>query len=205
MITYTGKQVFPRHSEYYTGEAPTIIDIAVGLGRQSRFAGQTAIFYTVLCHSLVCAKLVEQEYKIHALLHDAAEAIVSDVPSTWKYQATVDDEHQILELVYADLGLEWPPSDKVRTIVKAADSACLAAESHALGHSQAERWWPRESFGDLESEAYDETMRMLQLGMPIVLLRPEYAITEYQRAVLDALGNDGQPNNLIASINEALK
>lgn len=186
MITASGAQIFPPTSEHYTGDSPSLSDIAAGLGRTARFAGQTKLYWTVLAHTFVVAKLVPAEYRIHALLHDAAEAIVGDVPSTWKHGLTSNDEAHILRMIYEDLGIDGP-TDVQQQVVKEVDLACLAAEAHVLGHAQAERWWPKSKWTILEYHAEEETQAILELGWHFDWMSPVVSAQEFNRQVDGAL------------------
>lgn len=62
----------------------TIEDIATGLSRQPRWSGQSKVFYSVARHSIEVAQLASKELKIAALLHDASEAYLGDMPSPIK-------------------------------------------------------------------------------------------------------------------------
>lgn len=191
MITYTGRPVWPHWSSMPTDRGPALNDIAVGLGRQSRFAGQTREFYTVLCHSLVCGQLAPAvavadglppgTLRLAALLHDAHEAVLGDTPTTWKANIVRDLEAELDDRVAREFGLER--SQAIDDAVKKIDVACLAAEAHALGHAEAEQWWPKDSFGLLESTAFDLTVQQLQAGNPIRFLEPRNAIEALRRAV----------------------
>lgn len=82
-ITYTG-----RHITIQTGH-PSLIDIAVGLHRMPRFAGQTERWFSVLDHSLFVEHLAQaddasRELSIALLLHDAHESLTGDVPTPLK-------------------------------------------------------------------------------------------------------------------------
>lgn len=148
MITFSGKSVWPKVSKFYDkSQVPTLSDIARGLSRMPRFAGQTASYYTVLAHTLTVADIVEPEYRLYALLHDAPEAIVADVPSPWKTTSAKDREYELLELItrhYADQyeELEWPWPQDAQDAVAQADYHALAAEAHVLGHAEADKHWP---------------------------------------------------------------
>lgn len=63
---------------------PPPIIIARSLGNICRFAGNTSIFYSVAEHSVKCSYLVEPQYSLEALLHDAHECIINDIPSPVK-------------------------------------------------------------------------------------------------------------------------
>lgn len=134
MITHSGASVWPDNDG-----VPTLRDIGRGLGRTARFAGQTEHYYTVLAHTFVVTELVKPENRIHALLHDAPEAIVGDVPTTWKTGAARDLEQQLLERIYLMLGLGAPSKDAQADVVR-ADHLALVAEAHVLGHAQP-GWW----------------------------------------------------------------
>lgn len=61
------------------GSPMSLQDIAHGLGRVCRFAGQTNRFYSVAEHCFHVARLVPVELARVALLHDASEAFIGDV------------------------------------------------------------------------------------------------------------------------------
>lgn len=191
MITYTGRPVWPPDTVEPgapTDIGPSIEDIAVGLGRQSRFAGQTREFYTVLCHSLVSGQLAEEFYPDepglprYMRLHDGHESMISDVPTTWKSDRTRQDEAELDRRIFEEHDV--PKLDEAQhAIFKLIDYACLAAEAHALGHSEAERWWPKDKFGPLESRAFELTVLQLQVGNPTRYLQPTHAIHALTRAL----------------------
>lgn len=60
-----------------------IADIAVGLGNACRFAGQ-GVFYSVAEHSIYASEFVENGFQFEALLHDATEAYLGDIPTPLK-------------------------------------------------------------------------------------------------------------------------
>lgn len=61
-----------------------IIDIAHGLASMPRWAGQSKTPISVAIHSIWVADLVPDEYKLEALLHDATEAYLMDMPKPIK-------------------------------------------------------------------------------------------------------------------------
>jgi len=185
MITFDARSVWPIDSQHHTGESPTYRDIAVGLARHIRFAGQTQKLYSVLAHSIVCANIDEPEHRIHRLLHDAPEAILGDIVTTWKHDATKNDEDDLLRLIYAELGVDLP-SDEALDSVKRADYACLRAEAHALGRAQAEKWWPRAEFDELAEEAYRLTQGNIARDKTRDMLMAETAIQVFHEALAAA-------------------
>lgn len=166
MHTFSDRAVFPKGSEYYEdADTPTLDDIAIGLSRSMRFAGQTPHPYSVLCHSLVVATIIEdQRFKIHGLLHDAAEAIIGDIPTPWKPVEHAINEQEILSRLYHILELPMPGDEAIEA-VREADLAARAAEAHALGHRRAQRVWPREEFTQLADDAYRLTVDNVAQGM----------------------------------------
>lgn len=84
--TYTGGKLYyfhPEKSKIY------LEDIAWGLSMICRFNGATKEFYSVAQHSVFVADKVKEnggtkEEIYSALMHDSAEAFISDVPSPFK-------------------------------------------------------------------------------------------------------------------------
>lgn len=101
-------------------------DIAVSLSRIARWGGHNYVNVTVLQHSLMVADAVSHPAKIHALLHDAAEAYLGDIPAPWKsgveiYARPIDIiEEQIMAVIYEYIGINMPTPEIVRE-VEAAD------------------------------------------------------------------------------------
>lgn len=191
MITYTRRSVWPSWTDVEgvpTDVGPSLEDIAVGLGRQSRFAGQTEEFYTVLCHSLVAGNVAHELYPEKVMLrrwlrlHDGHESCLSDTPTTWKNDLTREDEHELDRRIAAEHGLE-PLSEEDAALLKRIDHACLAAEAHALGHAEAAKWWPVEKWDDIVHLAYRLTQMQLIAGNPLRYTDPRNSIPALRRAL----------------------
>lgn len=78
--TYTGKILTPCDPQ---PEQICIEDIAHGLALTSRFSGQCRAFYSVAEHSVRVSRFSSGE-RLWGLLHDAAEAYLTDVPTPVK-------------------------------------------------------------------------------------------------------------------------
>lgn len=129
MYTFSNRAVYP------DAGSPSVEDIALGLSRMVRFAGQTQKWYCVLAHSFTVAELVEEKYRLHALLHDAPEAIVSDVVTSWKSSTASFNENVLLDRIYYELGVPSIKKDfKAQAAVKRADRIALCIEADILGH-----------------------------------------------------------------------
>lgn len=185
MITYTGQSVWPTGSEHDTGGVPLFFDIGVGLGRMPRFAGQVRQFYPVLAHTFTVADLVESDHRAFALLHDAPEAIVGDVPTTWKTDAARAAEADLLERMTRSAGLEWPWPEAAQADVKRADAIVLAAEAHALQHREADIWWPQTDWTDDHWDAFHATRHRLPAAQ--TWLDADVAGSAFRTAALDAI------------------
>lgn len=78
LTTFSGSRV-----DYLKPGRVNLKDIALGLSRMPRYAGQTTRFYSVAQHSLLVAELVPQ-CRSYALIHDAQEAFMCDLPTPLK-------------------------------------------------------------------------------------------------------------------------
>jgi hypothetical protein len=108
-----------------------IEDIAHALSNLCRFGGHTAKFYSVAEHSIRCADLVTgRKRKLAALLHDASEAYLVDLPSPVKYFIPKYREYEenLMLAIAEKLGFEYP----LPTAVVNADKAMLEMEWHNL-------------------------------------------------------------------------
>lgn len=96
-----------------------IEDIAHALSNLCRFGGHTYDFYSVAEHSYRVSAEVPDALKLQALLHDASEAYLVDMPSPIKYYMPqyCRLEDRLMSVIAGKFGFEYPLSD----IVKKAD------------------------------------------------------------------------------------
>lgn len=95
-----------------------IEDIAHSLSNQCRFAGHLPTFYSVAQHSVLCCLAVDTPYKLQALLHDASEAYLVDIPRPIKPRLDnyYDIEHKLMMLIAEKYGFSYPLEDPVKAI-----------------------------------------------------------------------------------------
>lgn len=113
-------------------------DIAHGLSYICRYAGQCGTFYSVAEHSILVSQIVQHLYpedlesRWAALLHDATEAYVCDLPTPIKrllpdYEAM---EERLSSQISEVFDIRWTAEVKRR--VKEADILALTLEMPAL-------------------------------------------------------------------------
>lgn len=95
-----------------------IEDIAHALSMQCRFGGHLPKFYSVAQHSVLCSHLVSEQYQLEALMHDASEAYMLDIPKPLKnllpdYEAL---EEQMMEVISKKFGTAHPLSKDVKVV-----------------------------------------------------------------------------------------
>jgi hypothetical protein len=120
-------------------------DIARALANQCRFGGHCRAFYSVAQHSVIVSMLVEAEGgdvedTFAALMHDASEAYLGDMPHPLKHRSPLGAafkaaEDHLERAIRARFGIRPDVAE-----IKRADRALLATERRAFS---AETWhWP---------------------------------------------------------------
>ena len=124
-------------------EDHTLEDIAWGLARQCRFAGQIKPefeIYTVAQHSVWVAEQVAPSLRAEALMHDATEAFIRDIPGPYKKLMPDYAKHEReLDLVIRDY-YQLPKSMSPQ--VHLADMKALATERRDLVCEGIAESWP---------------------------------------------------------------
>ena len=75
--TFTGKAFWPLDPR---ADDIDPLDVAHALSNMCRYAGHVRTFYSVAEHSVLMSQIVDPENALWALLHDASEAYLVDVP-----------------------------------------------------------------------------------------------------------------------------
>lgn len=127
LLLYSGKQLDPMDPRTCDID---IVDIAHALSQLCRFAGHTKHFYSVAQHSINLSFVVEPKHAPWALLHDAAEAYMGDLPRPVKVECPhfVTMEERLLRCIARkfELPLQMPSA------VKRMDTALMHKEASVL-------------------------------------------------------------------------
>lgn len=95
-----------------------IVDIAHALSMQCRFGGHLPYFYSVAQHSAFCCALADPEHKLAALLHDASEAYLLDIPRPIKQRLEnyKEIENGLMSVIAQVFGFQYPFHDNVKKV-----------------------------------------------------------------------------------------
>lgn len=127
MQTYTGRQFCPMDPR---PDEIDIRDIAHALSMQCRYAGHVKRFYSVAEHCVLLSHVVPPGMRLEALMHDAAEAYLVDVPRPVKTSLPryAEAERRIETVIAAKFGLSYPWPE----IVMQMDTRILTDERRQL-------------------------------------------------------------------------
>jgi hypothetical protein len=138
MQTYTGRKfdvLSPR------AEDVSFVDVAHALAHQCRFNGHTKQFYSVAHHCVIMSREIPPEFALYALLHDAGEAYIGDIPQPVK--ACLSEiraiEEGVLAAVYEAAGIRSLDEEAER-LVRLYDLKMLLTERQQLMGEPPEPW-----------------------------------------------------------------
>lgn len=139
IITYTHKLIDLLNFKI---EDIDIIDIAQSLSNHCRFNGFCDGFYSVAEHSYLLSIYDFPGNSKWRLLHDAAEAYTTDIPSPYKVLVPemVRIEDKILKLIGEKFNLE-PWTEELHKIIKKGDIELRNSEALLLGLGHPELPW----------------------------------------------------------------
>jgi hypothetical protein len=126
LYTYSGKIAFP-------GGAPSLLDTAVSLSREGRFAGAGQRFFPVALHSFVVADLLPSYLQFDGLIHDCPEVITGDTPKPAKTDEIETFEKELTLAAYNAYGV-LPPTAEQKAKIKAADRRAMNGEVYTVGN-----------------------------------------------------------------------
>lgn len=121
--TYSGIPFYPLDPRE---EEIAIIDIAHSLSMQCRYAGHCLEYYSVAEHCCLIHDAIEPEHKKQALMHDASEAYLVDLPRPVKndmpqYKGI---ETKLEAVIFKKFGIPYPFHPRVKDF----DTMILVAE-----------------------------------------------------------------------------
>ena len=150
MQTFTGKVFEPMNPQ---PEQVDILDIAHGLSHICRFSGQCSEFYSVAQHSAMASHVValldgflllsaedRARMQLVALLHDASEAYIVDVPTPIKRHlgGYKEIEAGVMRAVARKFDLDIAVFD--HPLIHEADAVMLATEKRDLMGPEPQPW-----------------------------------------------------------------
>ena len=115
MQTRSGEQFYPLDPE---PNKIHIEDIAHALSMSCRFGGHVKKFYSVAEHSIWVSGFVDPKNALAGLMHDAAEAYLSDIIRPVKRQLPEYGrlEDRLLSTIFDRFGIDYPYSENVKSI-----------------------------------------------------------------------------------------
>lgn len=129
-----------------------IEDIAHALANTCRYSGHCIRFYSVAEHCVRVSEIVPEAYALEALMHDATEAYLTDIPRPIKHIPEFafyrELEEKAERAIATQFGLPYPPSPEV----KRADNILLMTEARDLMVSQGDGWWKPDDLQLLKDE-----------------------------------------------------
>lgn len=108
----------------------TLEDIFHALLNVPRFGGHTRTFYSVAMHSVNVARLVPDHLKFEAIMHDATEAYLMDMPTP--YKALLPDYRAAEENLWLAICKKFDLPEVLDPLVKQADRCALISERNYL-------------------------------------------------------------------------
>ena len=113
--THSGKRFYPLNP---TPSSIDINDIAAALSKQCRYAGHCLRFYSVAEHCVLMARAAKPAHQLAALMHDASEAYLVDIPSPLKpYLGGYKEmESDVMGVIAAKYDFSWPLPPEVKEL-----------------------------------------------------------------------------------------
>lgn len=116
-------------------------DIAHALAMNCRYNGHTNQFYSVAEHSVIMSQQGDPEHALALLIHDAAEAYLTDIPRPVKEMFPAFSTHEMGVLMVILEALELPSIDvNGWAAIAEADLRMLATERPQLLPKVTDSW-----------------------------------------------------------------
>ncbi len=159
--TFTGKAfTFP----LLNIDAIEIEDIANALSKQCRYAGHCLKFYSVAEHCCHVSDRASDANKFAALMHDASEAYLVDIPRPIKklFRSYQLAEEEVMRTIATKFGFAWPLPAEVKNL----DIAIISDERKQNMHPM-----------DVDPLAWGNVLPAL--GVKLKFWTPEKAASEF--------------------------
>ncbi len=201
ITTYSGRHINPLKPR--TGDAP-IVDVAHALSLMCRYAGHCMYHYSVAQHSVLVMEIVKllygEEYAKIALMHDAQEAFLCDIPrpikqllpefkaAERKWEEVVWNDYKLGEDRGRKAGSELKCEARYdgptyhaisKTVIKPADRLALIAEMQLLKMPNCRVWDFKDKF------RLSDIQGLFELVLPIP---PEEAKARFMKAYKEVFG-----------------
>lgn len=173
--TASGQRFFIDRPEF------RIKDIVHALANQCRYTGHSRRFYSVAEHSILVShimRLMDRGDPFEGLMHDGAEAYLSDIAAPWK--ALLPDYKKLEQRIEVPLRRHFGLPDTITPECKEADWIALFIEANHLMPSKAADWIAppgiKETAARLTNfqiHGWNPTIAGAQFMNEFVLLRPE--------------------------------
>lgn len=159
--TFTGRLMNVMRPE---PEMIDIEDIAHALSQIPRWGGHAKQFYSVAQHCVFVSRLADDELRLSALLHDASEAYLMDVPSPIKammpqYKSM---EAKLMKVIFRKYNIPYPMPD----LVKHYDEVALQYEWYNLVVGDPQPDYPLLRPEDAKRVFLEEYDRVTGLAVP---------------------------------------
>lgn len=130
-------------------EMVDIVDIAHSLSHLCRFNGHTEWHYSVAQHSFICSYLVEPQFALEGLLHDAHEAYIGDISRP--VRNLLGDSVNALEArVQSAISHRFGVPEVMSPEVRKIDNAMLGVERrHLLKEQERRDGWPKDRLPEM--------------------------------------------------------
>jgi len=99
----------------------TIEDIAHALAHTCRYSGHCLTFYSVAEHSILVSRMASPKNRLSALMHDASEAYLTDIPRPFKHKLVgyKELEHSLMKAIARKFEFDYPLPAEVTTLDRA--------------------------------------------------------------------------------------
>lgn len=113
MQVFSGGKIYPLDPR---PEEIHLEDIAHALSQMNRYGGHTLFPYSVAQHCILLSYVIDPQYSFLALMHDASEAYLCDIPRPIKKDLTnySNIENRLMAVIAKKFNFTWPMPEEVK-------------------------------------------------------------------------------------------